>query len=248
MSLKIIFTWWNKQTFGTFLKTLFFGKFVGSDDYGNKYYKSKKDERWVVYADNIEATKITSDWFLWIHHTIDKIPESKQSKFPWQKKHLENQTGSSNSFKPVKIRKNNGNRIFLILVFLIISKNYLIAEDKIITSPLINIEKIKPSFETLEEESENTSTKQDLKAKKEKIKLKSSQAVLIGLDKITAKSSELIVNLNESKKFGPLEIKILKCGKVKVNNKSDSVAYMQVKDLTKNDNEKVSKMIRCPQI
>ena len=132
-----------------------------------------------------------------------------------------------------------GNRIFLILVFLIISKNYLIAEDKIITSPLINIEKIKPSFETFEEESENTATKQDLKAKKEKIRLKSSQAVLIGLDKITAKSSELIVNLNESKKFGPLEIKILKCGKVKVNNKIDSVAYMQVKDLTKNENEKV---------
>ena len=132
-----------------------------------------------------------------------------------------------------------GNRIFFILVFLIISKNYLIAEDKITTSPLINIEKIKPSFETLEDESENTSKKQDLKAKKEKIRLKSSQAVLIGLDKITAKSSELIVNLNESKKFGPLEIKILKCGKVKVNNKSDSVAYMQVKDLTKNDNEKV---------
>ena len=132
-----------------------------------------------------------------------------------------------------------GNRIFLILVFLIISKNYLIAEDKITTSPLINIEKIKPSFETLEDVSENTSTKQDLKTKKDKIRLKSSQAVLIGLDKITAKSSELIVNLNESKKFGPLEIKILKCGKVKVNNKSDSVAYMQVKDLTKNDNEKV---------
>jgi hypothetical protein len=44
--------------------------------------------------------------------------------------------------------------------------------------------------------------------------------------------------LNESKKFGPLEIKILKCGKVKVNNKIDSVAYMQVKDLTKNENEK----------
>ena len=61
---------------------------------------------------------------------------------------------------------------------------------------------------------------------------------MIGLDKITAKSSEFIVNLNESKLFGPLEIKILKCGKVKVNNKLDSVAYMQVKDLTKNDNEK----------
>ena len=60
MGLKIFFIWWNRQTFGTFLKTLFFGKFVGSDENGNKYYRSKKNERWVVYAKNIEATKITS--------------------------------------------------------------------------------------------------------------------------------------------------------------------------------------------
>ena len=100
-----IFTWWNKQTFGTFLKTLFFGKYVGSDDFGNKYYQSKTNERWVVYANNVEATKITSDWFLWIHHTIDKIPDSKNTKYSWQKKHLENQTGTNNSYKPVKIRK-----------------------------------------------------------------------------------------------------------------------------------------------
>ena len=78
-----------------------------------------------------------------------------------------------------------------------------------------------------------------LKKKKDIKNLKSSQAILIGLDKITAKSSELVVNLNESKKFGPLEIKVLKCGKVKINNKVDSVAYMQVKDLTKNENDKV---------
>ena len=107
MILKIIFTWWNKQTFGTFLKTLFFGKYVGSDENGNKYYQSKKNERWVVYSKNIEATKITSDWFLWIHHTTDKIPDNKENiKYSCQKKHIENQTGSSNSFKPVKISKN----------------------------------------------------------------------------------------------------------------------------------------------
>ena len=41
-----------------------------------------------------------------------------------------------------------------------------------------------------------------------------------------------------NQKFGPLEIKILKCGKVKVNNTIDDVAYMQVKDTTKNQNEK----------
>ena len=107
MSLKIIFTWWNKQTFGTFLKTLFFGKFVGSDEKGNKYYQSKTNERWVVYANNIEATKITSDWYLWIHHTVDKVPDSKEIKHSWQKKHLENQTGTDNRFKPVRIKKDD---------------------------------------------------------------------------------------------------------------------------------------------
>ena len=107
-TMKIIFTWWNKQTFGTFLKTLFTGKFVGRDEMGNKYYKNKRDERWVIYSGNIEATKITSDWFLWMHHTTDKIPVDKDvKKYKWQKKHLENQTGSMNSFKPVKIKKNN---------------------------------------------------------------------------------------------------------------------------------------------
>jgi len=132
-----------------------------------------------------------------------------------------------------------GNKINLTLVILFIFTTISFANEKITTTPLINIENIKPSFETLEEEIDNNSLKQNLKAKKNKTSLKSSQAILIGLDKITAKSSELIINLNESKKFGPLEIKILKCGKVKINNKSDSVAYMQVKDLTKNDNEKV---------
>ena len=108
MSLNIIFTWWNRQTFGTFLKTLFYGTYVGKDESGNKYYKSKENERWVIYSKNIEATKITSDWYLWIHHTIDKIPEEKNNKkYSWQKNHLENQTGSKNSYKPTKIKKND---------------------------------------------------------------------------------------------------------------------------------------------
>ena len=107
MSFKIIFTWWNRQTFGTFLKTLFYGKYVGSDEQGNKYYQSKKDQRWVIYAKSIEATKITTDWYLWMHHTIDKVPNNKENKYTWQKKHLANQTGTSNSFKPVKISKKN---------------------------------------------------------------------------------------------------------------------------------------------
>ena len=33
--LKQIFTWWNRQTIGTFFYTLFTGKFVGDDEFGN---------------------------------------------------------------------------------------------------------------------------------------------------------------------------------------------------------------------
>jgi hypothetical protein len=101
------------------------------------------------------------------------------------------------------------------------------------------MDKIKPIFEELEEENEKISTYQNLKEKSSSQKLNSSQAILVGLDKITAKSSKLIVNLNEVKKFGPLEIKVLRCGKLKVNNKTDNVAYLQVKDLTKNENNQV---------
>ena len=129
-----------------------------------------------------------------------------------------------------------GNRIFVIILF---SFNVLLAEDKISSTPLINVDNIQPSFENNDFKDEKSKTNKMLKEKKNINNLKSSQAVLIGLDKITAKSTEFIVNLNESKIFGPLEIKILKCGKVKVDNKIDSVAYMQVKDLTINENDQV---------
>ena len=131
-----------------------------------------------------------------------------------------------------------GNRLSLPLFFLLILSNFTWAEEKILSSPLFNIDEIKPSFEIIDDRNEVIKSQKKFKQKKNN-NLKSSQAIIVGLDKITAKSSELIVNINESKRFGPLEIKILKCGKVKVNNKIDSVAYMQVKDLTKNENEQV---------
>ena len=107
IKLKQIFTWWYKQTFGTFLLTIFFGKLVGKDQYGNKYYRSKKDKRWVIYAKDIEASKITNDWFLWMHHTVDEIPNLKNKKYLWEKTHSENLTGSSKSYKPSKIQKKD---------------------------------------------------------------------------------------------------------------------------------------------
>ena len=56
---KKIFIWWNQETLGTKLKTIFTGNFVGSDSLGNKYYMNKAGKRWVIYSGEIDASKIS---------------------------------------------------------------------------------------------------------------------------------------------------------------------------------------------
>ena len=56
-----------------------------------------------------------------------------------------------------------GNKIRLILIFLFISINLAFAEEKISSTPLINLEKIKPGFEVLEDISEKNLLDQNLK-------------------------------------------------------------------------------------
>ena len=103
---KQLFVWWNQQTLGTRIQTILFGKFVGKDSFGNKYYKNKNDKRWVIYNGEIDATKISDDWYSWIHHTKNKIENLHQlKKYEWQKQHLFNQTGTDQSYHPNK--KNN---------------------------------------------------------------------------------------------------------------------------------------------
>ena len=142
------------------------------------------------------------------------------------------------------LRKNmklgNSFYIFLYFLFIVSLQNHSYSEEKISTSPLINLDQIEPSFEQIEENVDNEPLNINIKKKERNItSFKSSHAILIGLDKITAKSSRIMVNIDQSKKFGPLEIRILRCGKIKINNKVEDVAYMQVKDLSKNENEKV---------
>ena len=103
MIFKIFFTWWNRQTFGTFLKTLFFGKFVGKDEFGNKYYESKKGKRWVIYYEEIDASKIPVEWYSWIHFTSNKIENNHNfTKYDWQKPHKPNLTGTDSAYYPNK--------------------------------------------------------------------------------------------------------------------------------------------------
>ena len=136
-------------------------------------------------------------------------------------------------------RGNNFYKISLYFFVLLINLNCY-ADDIISSSPLLNIDKIKPSYEEQEDTSDDLITKKNIKIKKKNFfKSSSAHAIIIGLDKITAKSSEFIVHIDETKKFGPLEIKILECGKIKENNKLSNVAYMQVKDNTMSNNDKV---------
>ena len=84
-------------------KTLFYGKLVGVDHLGNKYYENKSGKRWVIYNGEVEASKIPNEWYSWMHHTNNKIENlHKFKKYQWQKEHLPNQTGTESSYHPKK--------------------------------------------------------------------------------------------------------------------------------------------------
>ena len=77
---KKIFTWWNQYTLGTKILTIFSGKFVGNDNFGNKYYESKSGKRWVIYKNEIDASKIPNEWYSWIHFIKNKIENNHEVK------------------------------------------------------------------------------------------------------------------------------------------------------------------------
>ena len=127
-----------------------------------------------------------------------------------------------------------------ILILVLFNSNYANTEDQIVTSPLINLEELEPSFEEVETLDSNDVTKSKLKEKKEKPLNQSISVVkVMGLDKITAKTSLINIKIGETKKYGVLEIKALKCGKIERNNSIDHAAYIQVKDISQNQSEQV---------
>ncbi len=96
------FTWWNGQTLGTRFYTWRKGKFVGSDEAGNKYYRDPKtDRRWVIYNGYAEASRVPPGWYGWIRHITD-IPPSEETYAAreWQKPHLPNLTGTPEAYRP----------------------------------------------------------------------------------------------------------------------------------------------------
>ena len=104
--LRKIFTWWNQDTFGTRIKTILYGKFVGKDSFGNKYYQSRNGKRWVIYFGEIDASKIPVEWYSWIHFTPNKIEKKHDlEKYNIQKTQQQNQTDKKSDFYSNKKKK-----------------------------------------------------------------------------------------------------------------------------------------------
>ena len=134
---------------------------------------------------------------------------------------------------------------FVILLFFL-GVFQLYADDKIETVPLINLEELLPTFEEEKDELEKIENKNvniienSNVSNKKKIKKNNKIYVnLTALDKITAKTSSIQLSVGEKKYFGQLEIKALKCELSKNDDFLDTVAYLQVRDLSNKDNNQV---------
>ena len=133
--------------------------------------------------------------------------------------------------------------LFFTLIFNINLSVY--SEDKIESVPLINLEDLSATFEEEKDElekiedSNNSDKNKEILSEAESKKSDKIYINLKALDKVTAKTSNIRLAVGEKKFFGPLEIKALKCQRAEINETTDTVAYLQVKDLSNKDNNQV---------
>jgi NADH:ubiquinone oxidoreductase subunit len=114
-----IFVWWNDATPGTLLTlAMRGGSKVGEDEYGNRYFEEKghtgpdgRKRRWVLYKGYADASKVSSDWHGWLHHTFDQPPtEAPLSRKSFEMDHRPNLTGTVHAYRPEGSLMRAGNR------------------------------------------------------------------------------------------------------------------------------------------
>jgi len=144
------------------------------------------------------------------------------------------------------MKLGNFKNFIFFLVFLFVNNLSVFAADKIESVPLINLEELSPTFEEDKDELEKIEKKNvnlnNIEDTLEKSNTKKDNKIYINLkalDKITAKTSAIRLAVGEKEFFGPLEIKALKCQLSENKDSTDTVAYLQVKDLSAKDNNQV---------
>lgn len=105
---------------GTRIFTMLKGHFVGKDEYGNRYYRGRggavhrdslrHERRWVIYADQIEASCVPPEWHAWLHHTTDETPPETLKRRAWEKPHRPNLTGTPEAYRPPGHTLQGGHR------------------------------------------------------------------------------------------------------------------------------------------
>jgi len=110
--LKNMFTWWDGATWGTALFTWRHGTRVGADDWGNVYYQAKQgDRRWVIYNGSNDASRIPPDWYAWMHHLIEGLPDEALPPPPkFLKPPRPNMTGTAEAYRPAGALERGGHR------------------------------------------------------------------------------------------------------------------------------------------
>jgi NADH:ubiquinone oxidoreductase subunit len=114
------FTWWNGETLNTRFHTWRYGELVGTDEFGNRYYRTRggvKDpalgfeRRWVIYAGTTEGSATPPGWRGWLHHTVD-VPPTAESYVAreWQKPYRVNLTGTPEAYRPEGSTLRSGKR------------------------------------------------------------------------------------------------------------------------------------------
>ena len=100
------------SAFSNLLSTWFKGELVGTDAYGNRYYRERKapvrkatqmrEKRWVRYSGPIDGSKTPPLWNAWLHHGRDEAPTDAEfdAAPAWVKPHQENLSGTAAAYRP----------------------------------------------------------------------------------------------------------------------------------------------------
>lgn len=95
-------------TIGTRIHTWFHGRFVGRDEFGNRYFEARgkrhrqgvHKKRWVIYNGLAEPSKVPAHWHGWLHYTLDAPVTDAARRYGWQKEHKPNLTGTAGRYLP----------------------------------------------------------------------------------------------------------------------------------------------------
>ncbi|MEM6491139.1 MAG: NADH:ubiquinone oxidoreductase subunit NDUFA12 [Pseudomonadota bacterium] len=111
-------------TIATRVFTALYGELVGEDGQGNRYYRRRggrkksptgfgREQRWVVYNGEEEASRVPPGWHGWLHHRTDDVPgpdDAAPPEKPWIQPHQPNATGTADAYLPQGHTLRGGDR------------------------------------------------------------------------------------------------------------------------------------------